>query len=145
MRFVNFFDSSSNFRSEPDIRNYLKTSKNFEADLESPDNSETLLIFQTSKQQTWLVATARRLYCILDDIREKKPHINWSIQKTELVDGTNVILDINTHETRKKHKTIGCVDVGPNHKNWLYTKLLFEKQDITSSIKALIARNMLGK
>src|SRR5260221_14496595 len=39
----------------------------------------TLLIFSTSKQHTWLVATARSLVCVLDDVRKEVPRIQWSM------------------------------------------------------------------
>ncbi len=145
MVFAEFFDYDSEFISESEIKNYIKNSINFKADLENPDDSEALSIFQTVKQKTWLVSTNRRLYCILDDIRKEKPHINWSIQKSDLVDGSKIIIDLITHETRKKYKTIGCVDIGQNHKNWLYSKPMFKDQDIVESIKMLIYRNMVDK
>jgi hypothetical protein len=39
----------------------------------------TLLIFSTSRQHTWLVATTKSLACVLDDVRREDPRIQWTM------------------------------------------------------------------
>ncbi len=124
------------FWGEEDIRFLIKRSKNFTSD-ESPDKAKSLLIFQTSKQQTWLVSTSKRLYCILDDIRKRSPKIQWSTAKESFGSGANYIAAIST---RTKTEKTGLVDIGPMHKNWLYTKAFFNKVSIEKEIDALLSK-----
>ncbi len=60
------------FWDEPEIRELIAQSRDFNPP-ESVDASKSLLIFPTSKQQTWLASSSTRLYCILDDVRRPTP------------------------------------------------------------------------
>jgi hypothetical protein len=133
MRFKKWLDSEAFFRTEDEVRLSIKKSKNYEG--EDPSTAQYLIIFKTSKQRTYLVVTTKRLYCIIDDSRKDAPHINWSMEKSSLKDNGQIIINIS--ERDKTEKT-GLVDIGPKHKNWLFTKKLFEDKDIVSSIKDLI-------
>lgn len=113
------------YYSEEQIIKYTELSKNFDPLLEKLDNATALLFFQTSKQQTWLVSTNKNIYCILDDNREDKPHINWSISKKELFNS-----EINIRDYSEE---LGQFDIG-SEKNWLYSKKLFKNSDIKNSI-----------
>lgn len=118
------------YYSRDKIIQFVKNSKKFDSTLEELDQSAALLIFQTSKQQTWLVSTKKRLYCILDDNRETEPHINWSISN-------DLKFEINVRDYPEE-KSIGLIEIGEK-KNWLYSKKLFKKQDIKTSIFLLIS------
>tara|TARA_B100000315_G_C14442213_1_gene525235 strand:+ start:435 stop:845 length:411 start_codon:yes stop_codon:yes gene_type:complete len=134
MKFSNLFDSNAFFRAEKDIKSCIKNSKNYEE--EDPMSTNLLLIFSTSKQRTYLVASSKRLYCILDDIRKDVPRINWSLRRNSLKSNGQIIINILS---RDKTEKTGLVDIGSNHKNWLFSKKLFERLDIVSSIKNLIS------
>ena len=100
-----------------------------------------LLIFRTSVQQTWLVATADLLYCVLDDIRKALKGPSWFIPISDILndgDIENYITAKERHGNRTQ-ATHGLVDIGPNHNNWLYTKSLFRGTTIANRIGELIA------
>jgi hypothetical protein len=130
------------FESKMGICRFIVNSKNFDPERENPDEAEALLIFSTSRQHTWLVATKERLYCILDDIRKDKPHINWSIPKQALVSGQDVTVGISS---RDKSQLSGLVDISDKHPGWLYTKRLFPISSVENEIRSLIRRNMIER
>ncbi len=128
-----FFES--NFRSEEEIKECITFSRNFEPNLETPENARALLFFKTSKQQTWLVRTGRRIYCILDDIRKKEPHINWSekVEKFNTEPGWQE--GIRAYPNEKGHFLI---DIGPKHKRWLMSEKLMRPERLEHQIKNLV-------
>lgn len=133
--FKHFF-GRSDFEPEKDIQAFIKNSKNFDPNSEDPINSKILLLFKTSKQHTWLVATQERLYCILDDINKNDaPHINWSMSKDQLKANQEILIEITPQENSQK---TGLVHIGEQHKNWLYSKSLFEHQSVENMINNLI-------
>jgi len=134
MQVKGLFDSDAFFRHEERIKKWIENSKNY-AD-EEPNSAQLLRIFSTSKQRTYLVSTPKRMYCILDDSRKDNPHINWSIARNEVEKDGKVIVPISTSD---KTDNTGLVDIGPKHKNWLFTKALFRKTSVVDSIAKLIA------
>jgi len=140
MKITDFFDSSAKFHTENEVKEFIKNSKNFDSSKESTPDSDALIIFETSKQKTWLVTTKERLYCILDDNRTQTMNINWSISRNTLISDKEVKLNINTKD---RNQAIGLVDIGDQHKDWLYSKSLFEDRDISIQIKSLIANKMV--
>ena len=110
------------FASEREIRRSIKTSESYDSMRESPDDARSLLIFETSKQQTWLVATGDHLYFVLDDVRGPAPRIARAVGRSELAnepDGTIAV------DTQPKSVRTGLVDVGRRRRGWLYSKALF--------------------
>ena len=112
------------FASVEQIRDAIRLSKNYRVDGSAPETARPLLFFQTSLQQTWLVRTDERLYCILDDVRRPQPHINWSIPMSEVVDQTGKLL-IRIEARDGPGSNSGLVDIGSNHRDWLYSRKLF--------------------
>ena len=90
-----------------------------------------LLIFATSRQQTWLVLAGERLYFVLDDIRRSEPQIKKSVllKDLKLQDG-EIAVDV-----RPKSATTGLLDVGLRRRGWLYSKRLFAQE---SSIESAV-------
>ena len=127
------------FRSREEIAGYIVNSVNFDRATESPESAKTLLLFQTSKQRTWLVATRERVYCILDDVRKPEPHINWSRPRRQIVADGEVVLDVRPHDRTQK---TGLIDFGPEHKRWLYTRDLFEHGDVVSAVREFLKKAM---
>lgn len=136
---MNFFAGRGDFASKTDIMDYIKNSKNFDPNKENPRQSEALLIFSTSKQHTWLVASSERLYCILDDIRKENPHINWSMAKFALISGNQVTIQL---KTRPHTDNTGLVDISDDHRDYLFTPRLFSDAPIEERIAKLIQNNM---
>jgi hypothetical protein len=89
----------------------------------------TLLIFSTSKQQTWLVADEFSLWCILDDRRKEQPRVQWWIKKDE-VEPLREVCDYS--------RTSGVLYIGARQKGWLFSKSLFQAVDVTDAVRRLV-------
>lgn len=119
----------------------ITNSRNYPSDGTPPMAAEALLIFSTSKQQTWLIATPNRLYCVLDDVRKAGLHINWSMARSRILKANGDIkIDVTARDETKR---TGRVDIGPKQ-NWLFTKALFGKDDPEKRIRELITSAMLA-
>jgi len=72
---------------------------------------DSLLLFQTPFQRTWLVSTGRTLFCVLDDAstRESGQLIQWK-------EAAESIKRVATWKEGKRH----AVDIG-KHGSWLYS------------------------
>jgi hypothetical protein len=127
------------FKSREEIARCIVNSVNVDPRTEDPESASTLLLFQTSKQRTWLVATRERLYCILDDVRKPEPHINWSLPRKHIVADGDVVLDVRLHD---RTENMGLIDFGSDHRRWLYTRDLFERGDVVSAVKDLLKKTM---
>lgn len=125
---------------EAAIRESIKDSVNYKLDESPPESASMLRIFATSRQNTWLVATPKRLYCILDDVRKPNPHINWSMGREQLLDGDGALTIGITSRDKSQHS--GLVDIGPKHKNWYFSKKLFQSHSIDSAVEGLIRNAM---
>lgn len=79
IRLREFLDYRS-FLSFDEIKAELRKSGKYRDQPSELADARGMLIFSTSKQQTWLIATSHRLYCVIDDKRESKPEMRWSIR-----------------------------------------------------------------
>lgn len=131
------------FFSAEEVREFVRTSKNFDPGREIPTEAEALVIFQNSNQKTWIVTTTERVYCILDDVRKDRPNINWSMSKKKVVSEGKVILRIKPREKTEKSEITGLIDFGDEHKDWLFSKSLFKDKKVDESLKEVITRRML--
>ncbi len=124
------------FESGSEIKSRIKDSKKYSADGTEPAAASSLLIFATQNQQTWLVCTPKRLYCILDDVRKNASKVQWSEDIGEMIapDG-RILIDITE---RNKNARTGLVDIGDEHHDWLFSRKLFELISITESISKLL-------
>ena len=125
--------------SKADIVSKIVSSKNYQRELEEGDRPSSLLLFETSKQHTWLVATRRRLYCILDDVRNSEPKVNWSMARSALVENGTLKIDL---KSRDKSSTAGMVDIGHKHPNWLFSKKFFTDKKVAEEIRDLVIGKM---
>lgn len=130
------------FLAEDEIKESIKTSKNFKFDDSDPQKAHVLKIFKTRRQQTWLVATKNRLYCILDDLDNARPAVQWSMGRDHLVDDRGRLTIDVTHESYKS--ATGMVHIGDSHREWLYSYELFADRGIVSAIQELILSAMRG-
>lgn len=129
------------FESKTEIAERIRESKNFDKKTEDPKKARTLLFFKTRRQQTWLVATPRRLYCLLDDVRKLEPHINWSMRRSKVIDDNGKLkIKLRTEPSASKKSRV--VDLGTNHRGWFYTPALFEPSSIEKAIRKLIKKAM---
>lgn len=135
MKLSELFSGRADFASKTEIIQYIKNSKNFDPATENFIKADALLIFSTSIQHTWLISTAQRLYCVLDDIRKDKPHINWSIPRAQILDGDKFILPV---KARDKTEVTGLLDIGEDHSDWLYTKRLFSEAPVEQRVQEML-------
>ena len=110
------------FSSEREIRQSIEKFKEYDSSRESPENARGLLIFETSKQHTWIVATRDRLYFILDDVRTPAPRVARSVGRSEMTTRSDGTISV---DTKPKSVRTGLVDVGLRRRGWLYSKALF--------------------
>jgi len=125
------------FWAEDRIRKLITKSKKFDGSQESPDDARSLLIFRTSKQQSWLVATPERLYFILDDARKPGPHISRSDSRKSLLNQGSLadIVKARPHTERT-----GVIEIGQGRRGWYYSRLLFTDRPIEDEVVELLQR-----
>lgn len=127
------------FKSPSEVIHSIRESPDFDPQNENLANAEALLIFQTSKQQTWLVATRARLYCVLDDLRRSFRPVRWSLGGKELMTDGNLTAKISARDSNER---IGLLNIG-DRRNWLYSKKLFTSKSIEDEVKDLIRRQIV--
>jgi hypothetical protein len=129
------------FCTVSEIKQAIRLSKYYGRDGSEPDDAQTLLIYQTSLQQTLLVKTGNRLYGILDDVRKPEPHVNWSIPMSDVVDENGAVkLPINAPDRLTRYQTSGKLDFGPNHRSWLFSAKLFTVESVKEVVKAFLRK-----
>lgn len=124
------------FFSKKEINKHIENSKSYFA----PELAiDSLLFFQTAYQQTWLIGSNFRLYCILDDIRKEEPRNAWSLPIEGLFSNDTFVLDLKVRERKNPSSKSGIIDFGANHKNWIYSKkLLGDYLEARSTIIAFL-------
>jgi hypothetical protein len=139
MSFVQSILGLRSFASEDEIKRFVAQSKEFAPQIEDIAAAKTLLIFTTSRQQTWLVATAARLYCVLDDVQEK-PTIWWVLnivgpaEEPRLTTLTGEPVRLSYGDRSDESGVISVDTLG----DWLYSKKLFTTFSLEESISRLI-------
>ncbi|HEY0349654.1 MAG TPA: hypothetical protein VGC60_16010 [Pyrinomonadaceae bacterium] len=133
-----FFLGTDEFKSPEEIIELIRTSDQFDAPQEDTAGAEALLIFQTSKQQTWLVATRARLYCVLDDLNKSFTRVQWTTPADKLVAGDQIAVEISTSD---KTERTGRLNIG-ERRNWLFSKKLFPTEGPEARVKEMITRQM---
>jgi len=81
-----------------------------------------LLLFETSKQRTWLVCTAHELVCVLDDLRHPEPDIQWKMSREQLMEADELKIDISQEPFSDQS---GKLNIGSSHRGWLFSRRLF--------------------
>lgn len=97
------------------------------------DVVDALLLFKTSKQHTWLVATQAKLYCVLDDVERRKTGelVQWELplEKAEPISARS-----------SDNPAYGFLDIN-SHTYWYYSLDLFpEPKALESAISELIRK-----
>ena len=126
------------FASESEIKELVTQTAEFDESLEQPDEIETLPIFDTSTQRTWILTTRARLYCVLDDIRKAAPALQWTLDSESLVHQGDLAVEIGT---REKSPRTGLLDIG-QRRGWLYSKGLFPKATVEAQLESMILNKM---
>lgn len=123
------------YTSQSNIRAAITKSVNYEN--ENINSAELLCFFETSKQRTWLVATNKRVYLILDDVRKEYIKVNNSIKISSLYEEDKLIIKIDP-----KYKPLtGRIYFQEETRGWLYSKKLFPYPNVLlNSIEKILKR-----
>lgn len=129
------------FCNVTEIREVIQTSKNYAAhDGTPPTMAGALLIYQTQRQQTWVVATRKRLYFILDDLSYAEPKVQWSGRIERFTGGDGRILpDMKTWQVDAQ---TGSVQIAEDTGEWLYSSKLFTLDPVGEQIRRLISKQL---
>ncbi|ROO76018.1 hypothetical protein EDB69_0694 [Vibrio crassostreae] len=130
-----FYDENVRFRSNNEINKAICRFNRNQPDLDQDHSKVRLLnIFKTSKQRTYLAVKGNFVYCVLDDARESKPKVMWVAPKKTLINNGKLV-KLNL---RDKTENTGIIDLGKQHKDWLYSKKLFKNSSIEKELKKTI-------
>lgn len=121
------------FSSEEEIIATVKTSKFFDENTEDIKKAKKIQLFETIKQRTFLVATSKRIYKIVDDRRFDKPKLSWSRK-------INLIFEAGKFKgsliKRNANTSVLTIEAMPNKTNLVSTKL-FANIDFNHAVENL--------
>jgi hypothetical protein len=128
------FFVTPHFAGPREIRDAVRL--RYEAKPDDFADGELLLIFETSKQQTWLMATDRALYCVTERIDDEHADVRWRISKSEIISDGGFILPIRTED---KSESSGYVTFNGKRAR-LYSKRLFTDVPIERRVKSMLLK-----
>jgi len=97
--------------------------------------SEPLLIFDTSTQHTWLLATNAALYCVTDNRRQPHARKLWRIARSDIERDGRFILPIGEAELNDRDGYLIIDGQRPRK----FTRALFQTLPIKQSILNMLA------
>lgn len=103
--------------------------------------SEQLLIFDTSTQHTWLLATNAALYCVVDNRRQAHARKLWRIARSDIERDGNFILTMGEAELTDRDSYLIIGEQRPRK----FTKRLFETLSIKLSILNMLKNAFSAK
>ena len=141
MFFFNKLLGFRDFSKLEEIKKTISSKFNFDKD-ENIDKAKELIIFETSRQKTWIIATEKKLFCVLDNVENDTFEIRWHMAADEIIKDNKIDLDIKVVDSYKKNT--GLVDFGKNHREWLYSKKYFSSPDkLREKVAELLTHKML--
>nr|VFJ87745.1 MAG: hypothetical protein BECKLFY1418A_GA0070994_100246 [Candidatus Kentron sp. LFY]VFJ89405.1 MAG: hypothetical protein BECKLFY1418B_GA0070995_10154 [Candidatus Kentron sp. LFY] len=111
----------------------VRNSSHFDEDAENIGNTGKVQLLSTSKQKTYLVGTAERIYKVLDDRREQHPKVIWSRKIDEVFMGDSPVATLFDYNGRTSNLVVAAV---PDKMN-LVSKDLFENIGVMDAIAGL--------
>jgi hypothetical protein len=114
------------FADRQAVLDLIKTDKDYDPNQEPPDRVQALRIFATSTQQTWLVFSPLRVYCVLDSRERENPVLRWSMPVGDVLDAPIQVKDYSSKS--------GIIDIG-DRKDWLFSKQFFRGRDIGEVVR----------
>ncbi|MHC9419868.1 hypothetical protein ACYZX9_14865 [Sphingomonas citri] len=139
MRLSDLFAQPRSFYSEEKILQFISSDRRTRGFKLA--RAKMLLIFDTSKQRTWLVADDKHLHCVSDWSREPEPKLRWSIGRSKIVKNDRISLDIGTADHTGD---IGYVRID-GKKPRFYSKRLFTDKPIGEVIRELLAETLFDR
>jgi len=125
------------FASPKDIKTSIEKFAGFQHREEPLADREVLLIFESSKQRTWLVATKGALYCVIDRLSEPEPRARWRIGMERIFSNKDgIFLSIQTEEYSDSAGHLVIDKKRPR----LYSRRLFTDFPVEQRIKSLLLK-----
>jgi hypothetical protein len=134
MRYLSMLDIPRTFMSASDLKVQLRDS--YDWSKSEYLSSESLLIFDASRQRTWLIANSRYLYCLFDVIDEAKPRVQWRISKDHIIQDNRIIINISTDNYSVRNGYLILGEKRPRK----YSRLLFQRVSVESSVRILLMK-----
>lgn len=100
------------------------------------EKCEMLLIFDTKKQRTWLLATNQAFYCVIDVLEKLQPTLLWRIQKDKLVSNKWLNVQMRIEDNSATTGRIVINDKKPR----LFNYRLFTDFPIEQRIKSMLMK-----
>ena len=122
------------FHSQNEIRAWMQDA--FDED-ENFITSDMLLLFEGTKQHTWLLTTDKALYCIFDVIGEPEPRVKWRIPREHALRDGRLSLQIAPSELSPSSERQGFVTINAKPKR-KYSKLLFQRHPVDQAIRVML-------
>ncbi|UIN38326.1 hypothetical protein [Methylobacterium oryzae] len=91
-----------------------------------------IMIFETMRQHTWFIVSDKKLYCIIDNLRDNGPKISWSVPLSQF--SSNVEADIIAQNTNNSYGLIGVLD----RKVRKFSKSLYSADELKDKLARLI-------
>lgn len=143
MNIINTILGFRDFKDKKEILEYLKSISKTKS-IEDFENVDSIKLFETSRQRTWLITTNMNLYCVLDDVEKPNLEVRWKMMKKEIVINNSLKLNLDINPNYKQNT--GIINFGKNHKKWLYTKGNFTtKKALKNTIEKSIQDKMMIK
>lgn len=107
------------------------------SDESADERLNEILVFKTSKQETWLSVLPQGLHCRIKDSREGRGGPQWTLSKTQ----SKEILGSGSFQVNSGYKVkTGTFTLGPR-RNWLYSKVLFPEPDYLHGVLKQLLEN----
>lgn len=98
-----------------------------------------ILVFKTSRQETWLKSSPSGVSCRIVDTRPSKGGPQWNLSP----DIVKSIVETRAYHVNPGYKVrTGTFTLGPK-RNWLYTKSLFPEPDYLESVLKKLMDNVI--
>ncbi len=134
MSFKDFYKGRRSFVDDNSVVDIVKRSKRFNSSTEDLTKAKRVQLLDTSNQRTYLVATNKNIYKILDDRRSDRAKIAWSRAKKSLVSDGNLGVTIRAYKPRTDKLVLNKLPEKTN----LISKNLFVNIDATMAVNKLI-------
>ncbi len=134
MKFLSMISVPRTFTSSSDLKVQLRDTY----DWSNSDylSAESLLIFDATRQRTWLIANSHYLYCMFDIIDEPSPRVQWRIKKDLIISGNKIILKLSTNNYSERNGYLIIDEKKPRK----YSRLLFQRVSVERSVRILLMK-----
>lgn len=136
MKFKELYKGRRSFSKTAQVVDAIKRSKKYDPSVESPEKIRQVQLLETSNQKTYLAATPKNIYKIIDDRRTDKPKVVWSRSRKKIAPNNKLKVSVEVYKSRTDKLVI---DRLPEKTN-LISKSLFANIDVEKAIDDLLKK-----